>query len=295
MTFNEQAWREWSLAERERQYSPSTCVPAVDPLLQAYDSRSREAEKLLRGHKDLAWGNGPDETFDCFPADSVGSPLMIFIHGGYWQDLSKNDSLFAAPDFVANGIAFAAIEYTLAPKAKLPTIVDQCRRAVAALHQQAGALGFNPRRIYVAGSSAGAHLAAMMLAGGWQKRYGLSHDVIAGAVLLSGIYDLEPLVGTYIDAPLHLSSADVAGLSPIRLNVGPGVRTVVAWGENETPEFKRQSRAFAAKLRDAGFPVNAFEVAGANHFDIVLGLADRKTELGRATIELINTSDGARG
>jgi arylformamidase len=294
MTLDEQAWREWSLAERERQYSPSTCLPAVTPLLQAYASRSREAESLFRCRKDLAWGNGPDETFDYFPTDSTDAPLMIFIHGGYWQDLSKNDSLFAAPDFVANGIAFAAIEYTLAPKAKLSTIVDQCRRAVASLHQQAGVLGFNPRRIYVAGSSAGAHLAAMMLAEGWQKTYGLPPFVIAGAVLLSGVYDLEPLVGTYIDAPLHLSSVDLAGLSPLRLNFGPAVRTIVSWGENETPEFKRQSRSFAAKLRDAGFPVNAFEVAGANHFDIVFDLADRKTELGRATIEFINANDGAR-
>ncbi|MGA7623474.1 MAG: alpha/beta hydrolase [Candidatus Acidiferrales bacterium] len=295
MTFDEQAWREWSLAERERQYSPSTCVPAVTPYLQAYASRSLEAAQRFRCRKDLAWGKGPDETFDYFPADSADAPLLIFIHGGYWQDLSKNDSLFAAPDFVANGIAFAAIEYTLAPKASLSTIVDQCRRAIASLHQQAAALGFDPRQIYIAGSSAGAHLAAMMLAEGWQKTYGLPPDVVAGALLLSGVYDLEPLVGTYIDAPLHLSSAEVEALSPRRLNVGPGVRTIVAWGENETPEFKRQSRSFAAKLRDAGFPVNAFEVAGANHFDIVLGLTDRKTELGRATIELINTSDGARG
>jgi arylformamidase len=291
MAYDKQAWRAWSLAERERQYSPSTCVPeGAAAVLRAYTSRSREAMKLPGCRKDLAWGRGPDEIFDFFPADSIDSPLMIFIHGGYWQELSKNDSLFAAPDFVANGIAFAAIEYTLAPKAKLAAIVDQCRRAVAALHQQAGALGFNPRRMYIAGSSAGAHLAAMLLAEGWQQRYGLPPDVIAGAVLLSGIYDLEPLVGTYIDEPLQLSSEDVAKLSPMRLNVGPVARAIISWGENETSEFKRQSRAFAAKLRDAGFSVNAFEVAGANHFDIVFGLADRKTGLGKATIELIKSS-----
>lgn len=294
MKFDEQAWQEWSLAERERQYSPSTCVTAASPYLQAYALRSREAQRRCRWRKDLAWGNGPDETFDYFPADSADAPLLIFFHGGYWQELSKSDSVFAAPDFVANGIAFAAIEYALAPKVRVSAIVDQCRRAIATIHQQAADLGFDPGGVYVAGSSAGAHLAAMMLVQDWKSTYGVPDDCVAGAILLSGIYDLAPLVGTYIDAPLQLSIRDVATLSPVRLNLAPPSKTIVAWGENETSEFKRQSHSFAAKLRQAGFPVTAFEVIQANHFDIVFGLADRNTQLGRATIELIKTSQGSR-
>ncbi len=109
-------------------------------------------------------------------------------------------------------------------------------------------------------------------------------------MLLSGIYDLEPLMGTYIDAALHLTAGDVATLSPLRLKPGRPVRTIVAWGENETAEFKRQSRAFASVLANSGFPVSAFEVAGTNHFDIVFGLANRESVLGRATIELIQAT-----
>src|SRR6202034_4793004 len=101
---------------------------------------------------------------------------------------------------VANGIAFAAIDYTLAPRASVGTIVEQCRRAIASLHRQAGAVGFDARRIYVSGNSAGAHLAAMLLVAGWQAAHGLAQDVVAAAVLLSGTYDLAPLMGTYIDA-----------------------------------------------------------------------------------------------
>ena len=287
MKQDESNWRDWPLAERERQYSPSRCVPAYAPYFEAYVARSREAEKRSCWHKDLRWGQQAGETFDYFPAAVPHAPLLVYFHGGYWQELSKNESLFAAPDCVANGIAFAAIEYTLAPKATLETIVDQARRALASLHRQAATLGFDARRIYVAGSSAGAHLAAMLLVEGWQTDCGLPAGAVAGAILLSGIYDLEPLVGTYIDAALHLSTADVATLSPALLKLGRPVRTVVAWGENETPEFKRQSRFFAAKLQGSGFHVSEFEVAGANHFDIVFGLADSHTQLGKATIDLI--------
>jgi arylformamidase len=287
MTFDNSHWRNLSPAERERQYSPSSCVAAIETFLDAYVARSRDAETRFRCQKNLLWGEQADETFDYFPAASAGAPLLVFIHGGYWQEHSKDESLFAAPDCLANGIAFAAIDYTLAPRATLGAIVQQCRRAIASLHRQAATLGFDARRIYVAGSSAGAHLAAMLLVAGSRAGYGLADDVVAGSVLLSGIYDIEPLTGTYIDAALHLTAEDAATLSPLRLKLGRAVKTIVAWGENETDEFKRQSRAFAAALVRSGFPVSAFEVAGANHFDIVFGLADRDSVLGKATIEMI--------
>jgi arylformamidase len=287
MSQHDQAWREWSRARLETEYSPSSCVASEAPFLAEYIARSREAERTLDCRKNLEWGAGPEETFDYFPAASTDAPLLVFIHGGYWQELSKEESLFAAPDCVKNGIAFAAINYTLAPRASVATIVNQCRRAAAHLHRQAGSLGFDRRRIYVAGSSAGAHLAAMLLARGWQAAAGAPEDAVAGAILLSGIYDLEPLVDTYVNAPLHLTAADAAAVSPMRLPLGSPVRSIVAWGENETVEFKRQSRNYAALLETAGFPVEAFELAGINHFDIVFGLADRGARLGCATLELI--------
>ena len=288
MTYDNSNWRNCTLAERERQYSPSSCVAAIEPFLQAYVARSREAEMRFRCQKNLLWGERPDETFDYFPAASAAAPLLVYIHGGYWQEHSKDESLFAAPDCVANGIAFAAINYTLAPRARLGTIVEQCRRAIASLHRQAGTLGFDARRIYVSGNSAGAHLAAMLLVAGWQAAYGLAEDVVSGGVLLSGIYDIEPLMGTYIDVALHLTAEDAARLSPLGLRLGRPVKTIVAWGDNETGEFKRQSRAFAATLESSGFPVSAFELAGTNHFDIVFGLANRESVLGQVTLELIH-------
>jgi arylformamidase len=282
-----QAWRSWPLAQLEREYSPSSCVPSLAVLLAQYAASSRDAEQRLKCKKDLHWGEGADQTLDFFPAGSPDAPLLVFFHGGYWQELSKNESLFAALNCVANGIAYTAINYTLAPRARVATIVDQCPRAIVWLLSHADTLGFNPGRLFVAGSSAGAHLAAMLLVASGQRATGLPDRAISGAILLSGIYDLEPLIPTYVNAPLHLSVADAEKLSPMGLPLGPPRPTIVAWGENETSEFKRQSRDYALRLLTAGFPVTALEAPGCNHFDIVFDLANRESELGRATLALV--------
>lgn len=272
-------WSDWPLAEREREYSPSSRIDDITPFLRAYGERSRAAEARARVVKDLRWGPGADETLDFFPAARTDAPLLVFIHGGYWQELSKEESLFAGADCAEAGVAYAAINYTLAPAVRLDRIVDQCRRALAWLTAEAGTLGFDPARIHVSGSSAGGHLAAMMLTP--------RPAPLAGLVLLSGVFDLAPLAGTYIDEPLGLTPQDVATLSPQRLDPGAALPVLIAWGENETSEFKRQSRDYAAHLRAAGFAVTEDEIPAVNHFDIVFGLGDPVTRLGRAVMDQI--------
>ena len=281
------AWRDWPVARLEREYSPSSCVPSIDPFLQAYTRASAEALAKLSSHRNLPWGDGPDEVFDFFPAASPNSPLLAFFHGGYWQEHSKDDVLFVASKCVPRGIAYASVNYTLAPQATVSTIVDQCRRAVVSIHCQATELGFNPRRLFVAGSSAGAHLASMLLVDGWGHDRRSSENVVSGAILLSGVYDLQPLVPTYINEALQMNANDAIALSPITHPLAPPVPVVVAWGENETDEFKRQSQAFAGVLRSSGFPAKMLEARGTNHFDIVFEIADPQTPLGNVTLELI--------
>jgi arylformamidase len=287
MRENSDLWREWPLERLEHEYSPSVCVPSIAPFLEEYVRRSHEAATRLPYERNARWGAGDDEVFDFFPAASPQAPLLIFFHGGYWQEHSKTDVLFVASGCLANGIAYASVEYTLAPRATVAEIVEQCRRAVGSISGQARTLGFDARRVFVAGSSAGAHLAAMLLVEGWQKSRGLAEDIVAGAILLSGIYDLQPLVPTYVNQALHMTEKEAAVLSPVRHPLSPAIPVIVAWGENETGEFKRQSEEFASKLKGAGFPVKSLQVAGANHFDIVFEIADPNTVLGRATLDLI--------
>lgn len=292
-------WRTWDTATREREYSPSSCIGGnYQPHIAAYAERSAAARVRFAGSAarlNLAYGAAGTQRLDLFvPPDSASPeaakgaarrppPLLVFIHGGYWQELSKEESSFAAIDALGQGFAFAALDYTLAPAATVAAMVAECRQALVWLHAQAGALGFDPERIVVAGSSAGAHLAAMCALPGTQAAH-----VVRGAVLVSGIYEVEPLVGTSINDALGLDAAAARAVSPA---LAAGLRgfppSVVCWGEVETAEFKRQGRDFASRLRQAGSRCEVFEAPARNHFDVILDLADPATRLGAAAVALM--------
>ena len=258
---------------REREYSPSSLIGGdYAPFLERYRAGSANALQTLAVQRDLRYADGPRTLIDYFPAPaSAPRPgLLVYFHGGYWQELSKAESAFLAPAWHAAGFAHAVVGYTLAPAARLPDIVGECRAAVRWLHASADTLGFDAGRIVVAGSSAGAYLAAACA--------DAPAAPLRGIVPVSGIYDLAPLIGTSINDALGLDDATALAMD---LLTAPRryCPAVIAWGEIETSEFKRQSRAFAARLASVAIPCTTLEVPGRNHFDVVLDLADPASPL----------------
>ena len=288
-------WRSLAHSDLEREYSPSSCVAGgIDDLISQYESRSEAARQWCIDAGlpivEIAYGPLASQTLDLVtpPAADDPVPLVVFIHGGYWQQLSKKESFFNAPDCLEQGIAFASIDYTLAPHADLGQIIDECRSAVAAVLDSAPVHGIDVDRIMVAGSSAGAHLAAMVGLGldtGWRP---------ASLTLLSGVFDLEPLVSTYVNEAVGLTTESAHLHSPAQADLAKFPPTLIAYGDNETDQFKKQSEGFATLLRQHERSVTTHEVADRNHFDIVFDLCDSNHELGMASIALLTTEPTQR-
>jgi len=281
-------WRNWPQGELERQYDARATVPDIAQELQAYREASAPMYQLTPCWRDVAYGSGPDETLDLFPvAGQPHAPLLVFIHGGYWRALHSQDSVFMAKQFTTHGVAVAALNYTLAPHAMLAHIIDQCQRAVAWLLKDASPYGATPQRAVLSGSSAGAHLAAMLLAPGWQAEHGVAPNALRGGVLLSGLYDLEPVQRCVPNTWLNLSVAQAQALSPQRHLPHPQVPLHVAVAEHDTDEFKRQSRDYAAACRAQGNAVTWQEAQERNHFNIVLDWMDAQSDLFVNTLDLL--------
>jgi arylformamidase len=276
-------YRDYDRAALDIQYNARDTVPDFGVFMRQYAEQSRHARETLPCELDVPYGGHPDETLDIFPAATRGpAPVFVFLHGGYWRLLSKDDSSCMAPAFTRAGAAVVAVNYSLAPAATLDHIVDQVRRATAWIYRNIGAHGGDPARIHVGGSSAGGHLAGMLLTDDWQARYGVPADVIRGAAPLSGLFDLTPLVHTHINEWMRLTPESAARNSPmLRLPAAPPP-VVASHGETETDEFKRQTLDYVQALRARGGDARHVPMPGANHFDIVLRLNDPDAPITRA-------------
>ena len=283
-------WASMADADRQQEYSPSSCLPDGDYQTHILEYRRASEAAWARANDHptastttIRYGDDEAHAIDVMAlSGDRPAPLLAFIHGGYWQELSRVESRFPAATCISRGWNYAAIDHTLAPAAPLDRIVDECRRAVRALAVRAEALSLDPNRIVLAGHSAGAHLAAMVAA----DPDGIN---LAGLVLVSGIYELEPLIGTTVNNRLGLDPVAARRNSPLLMDAAGSPSTLVAHGSDETSEFKAQSAAFSHHLEAAGTTVTMLEVAGRNHFDVILDLAEPDTLLGDAVGQLVRS------
>jgi arylformamidase len=266
-------------AELDRQYDQRAWAPNAAAIIRGYHDNSERVRARLGEPEIFAYGESPAETLDVYAAKSSGAPLHVFIHGGAWRLLGKRDSAFAAEAFVNAGAHFVALDFALAPQAALGTMVAQVRSAVAWLYRHAHRFGGDRERIFVSGHSSGAHLAACAAVTRWAERYGLPAGVMKGALCASGSYELEPVRLSARNEYLRLDPEAVEAFSPLRHLADLGCPLIVAVGEHETDEFRRQAREFAAA---AGVPL--VEGKGLNHFEISETLADPRGLLGRLAL-----------
>ncbi len=226
-----------------QQYNARASIPDHPYVFTRWLKDSAHVRRTHAALLDLAYGEASGERLDFFPAPRSDAPLLVFIHGGWWRSLDKSDFSFIAPAYTRAGFNVALTNYTLAPQASIADIVLQQLHALAWLYRNAEKYDFDPRRIVVAGHSAGAHLAAMMMAAVWPA-FGadLPRDLVKGAILMSGVFELEPIRhADFVNVDLRLSERDVDVLSPARMPPAHDAPFFTAVGGQESDEFKRQT------------------------------------------------------
>jgi len=226
---------------------------------------------------DVHFGDSKLQTLDIWQGRG-GSPILLFIHGGYWKAFDKNMFQFVAERFVEKGVCVVLNNYDLCPSVTMSEIVSQNRNALKWVYDNAAQIGGDPGRIHVTGHSAGGHLTGMLMATNWTD-YNLPYDIINGTVPISGLFDLEPLRVSYLNTDLYMSPEESMLNSPFH-NVPTWMPpTVVAVGGGETNEFKRQSRIYTDKCREKGFEVSYLEVGNHDHVNVVGELRNLRSPL----------------
>lgn len=286
-------WRDFDQAELDRQYNSRGTVPDHMVYVRDYAERTRAAKASL-AWSELAYGERPTDRLDVYRALKPGAPVLVFLHGGDWRALSKEESGFGARAFVAAGAAFVAPDFSLVPEATIPAMGAQVRRALAWLWQNIAGEGGDPSRIFVAGHSSGANLVSQLLTCDWARDFRAPADLVKGAVFMSGLGDLEPVRLSFRNQWHKLDEAMVAEASLLRRRPATACPMILAYGEHETDDYKRQGREVEAYWAAQGNRTQFFELAGRNHFDAVLEWADPASALFRATLAMMELGGTAR-
>lgn len=272
---SETLYRGMDRAALDAAYDNTAAVKNSAALLADFDARSAQLRAARPQHLDLRYGPAERNRIDYFAADKPG-PILVFIHGGYWQMRAKETFAFVAAGPLARGIHVALPGYTLAPAITLDGIVNEVRAALRWIAQHAAALGGDTSRIIVSGWSAGGHLTAMVM----------DEPAVAGGLAISGLFDLEPIRLNYLNAKLALDAAAVQRLSPALNLPARCAPLTLAYGTGELAELQRQSEAYAAARLQAGLPGRALRLAQHNHFTILEELARADGALTQAVGEL---------
>lgn len=273
------------------QYDNRARVPDHARIFERWDEASALARAGSAAQLDRRYGDGDGETLDLFPAvapPAGGAPVLVFMHGGYWRALDKSDHSFIAPSFAADGAVVVVPNYALCPAVGIEHIVLQMAAVVRWVWRHAAGFGGDPTRIALVGHSAGGHLAAMLLSCRWREfDADLPAQPLAGALSISGLYDLEPLRHTpFLQADLRLTPAAVARLSPAFFPRPKGTKLYAAVGIEESDEFLRQNRLIRDVWGPTAVPV-CETVPAANHFTVLSGLADPQGRLHELALRLL--------
>jgi acetyl esterase/lipase len=272
-------WRTMSQQDRDRGLNNGEHVPGSIEMVAGWEQRSGDLRKRFPAHIDLRYGPRERNRIDFLKAADK-APTLLFIHGGYWQARAKEVFTVVAEGPLAHGINVALIGYTLAPDATLDEIVAEIHAGVDFLVEQLPGLGGDASRIVVSGWSAGGHLTSMAL----------SHPQVKAGMAISGIYDLEPIRHSYLNAKLGLDEAMSRRNSPVMQAGGAMKPLSLVAGSAELPLLRKQTADFAGHRARFGLPVTYEEIPGADHFTIMnemVSPAGRITTLIRQLVERI--------
>jgi arylformamidase len=285
-------WMDLDQIELDAAYDQTFYAPLWPEISKRLAANSEAARARLGQPLRESYGPTEIEKLDIYRTSRAGAPVFVFIHGGAWLRGLAKDYGFPAEVFVNAGAHYVALDFIAIGPAggDLRVMADQIRRGIAWVYKNAASFGGDPDRFYIGGHSSGGHLCGVALVADWQKDYGLPPDFVKGALCMSGMYGMKPVRlskrSSYVkfDDDMEEAMSSERHLSRLTTPV------IVTYGTNETPEFQRQSRDFAAAVRAAGKPAALIEAASYNHFEMLESLGNPYGPNGRAALALMKLS-----
>jgi arylformamidase len=287
--FGPRVWMDMDQVELDAAYDQSFYAPLRSEITRRLATNSELARARLGASRREAYGATAPERLDIYRTSRPNAPIFVFIHGGAWLGGEAKNYAYAAEMFVKAGAHFIALDFIAIEAAggDLRMMADQVRHGVAWVYKNAADFGGDANELYVGGHSSGGHLSGVTLVTDWQREFGLPPDIIKGGLCMSGMYDMKAVRLSKRRLYLKFTDEIEQAMSSQRHLDLLRAPVIVTYGTNETPEFQRQSRDFAAAVRAARKPAELIEAANYSHFEMVESLGNPYGPNGRAALALM--------
>ena len=282
-------WLDMDQKALDDAYDQSVYAPNQQLVARRRALASEATLRRLGQPERIAYGTTEIEKLDIYKTKRSNAPVNVYVHGGAWRNGQAKDFAFPAEVFLNAGAHFVVVDFVQITETggNLMPMIRQVRSAVAWVYKNAASFGGDSDRLYITGHSSGAHLAGCTLVHDWEKDFGLPADIIKGGLLVSGMYDLKPVRLSKRSEYVKFTDEIEQALSSQRHIDKLNAPIIVAYGTQETPEFQRQSREFAAAVKAAGKPVELIVGEGFNHFEMQETLGNPYGIAGRAALKLM--------
>ncbi len=281
-------WRNLTVAQLHERYEQANYAANTAEVMADLAARSAQTQDRLPFEHFVYGPEANEDGYWARPA-AAARDVVCFIHGGAWRGGRAEGYLDPAEWVCGQGAHYVALNFSpvLDFQGRLFPMVEQLVRGLAWVIRRAGTLAAAPR-IHLLGHSSGAHLAACVAMLDWSQIVPEHPEALMQAQLCSGMYDLEPVSYSARRSYLRLEAVERHALSPIGHHFSTRVPITIAYGEHESPEFLRQSRSMAEKLRNQGVPVKEAMGAGLNHFEVAATLGSPKEFWGELLASSLN-------
>jgi len=282
-------WMDMDQIELDAAYDQRFYAPMGDQIQKRVASISNAVRARLGEPLRRSYGPSQPENLDIYRARKPDAPIFLFVHGGSWLGGSARNNAYPAEMFVNAGANFISIDFIDIKQAggDLRLMAAQVRSAIAWIYKNAASFGADANKLYIGGRSSGAHLTAVALVTDWERDHGVPADIVKGGICSSGMYDLKAVRISKRSSFVRFTDEIEEAMSPQRHLDQLRAPVVVTYGTNETPEFQRQARDFAAAIKTAGKSVELIEAPNYNHYEMGESFGNPYGPSGRATLALM--------
>ena len=280
---------DYDQVELDAAYDQSVYAPLRGQIIERLAAASVAARQRLGTPQRESYGPSEIEKLDIYRPHRAKAPIFIFIHGGAWQGGEAKNYGYPAEMFVNAGAHYIALDFANIKEAggDLRVMATQVRRAIAWVYNNAARFDGDAARLYIGGHSSGGHLCGVALVTDWSKDFGVPADAVKGGLCMSGMYDMKPVRLSRRSSYVAFTDEIEEAMSSARHIDRLRAPIILTYGTNETPEFQRQNRDFAAAVIAAGKPAELIEAPHFNHFEMMESIGNPYGPNGRAALKLM--------